>query len=87
MASEENLALAGEENSESDSEQVTKLDGRRNNGRNLTQESRSKGGRTAHERGTAHKFTSKEATLAGRIGGRKSRKNMSETESTEETQE
>jgi uncharacterized protein len=29
----------------------------------------SKGGRTAHERGTAHQFTSEEARRAGRKGG------------------
>ena len=29
----------------------------------------SKGGRTAHERGTAHEFTSEEARAAGRKGG------------------
>ena len=29
----------------------------------------SKGGRAAHERGTAHKFTSEEARSAGRKGG------------------
>ena len=29
----------------------------------------SKGGRTAHERGTAHRFTSEEAKQAGRKGG------------------
>lgn len=29
----------------------------------------SKGGRTAHEKGTAHEFTSEEAREAGRKGG------------------
>jgi hypothetical protein len=30
----------------------------------------SKGGRAAHEKGTAHEFNSEEATAAGRKGGR-----------------
>jgi general stress protein YciG len=33
----------------------------------------SKGGRAAHEKGTAHKFTSEEAREAGRKGGERSR--------------
>lgn len=33
-------------------------------------EIRSKGGRAAHEAGTAHEFTSEEAREAGRKGGR-----------------
>lgn len=33
----------------------------------------SKGGRTAHEKGTAHEWTSDEAARAGRIGGTVSR--------------
>lgn len=34
----------------------------------------SKGGKIAHERGTAHEFTSEEARAAGREGGRARRK-------------
>ena len=30
----------------------------------------SKGGKAAHKKGTAHKWTSEEARLAGQIGGR-----------------
>ncbi|MES2436847.1 MAG: KGG domain-containing protein [Patescibacteria group bacterium] len=33
----------------------------------------SRGGKAAHERGTAHEFTSDEAREAGRKGGRRSR--------------
>lgn len=33
----------------------------------------SKGGKTAHEKGTAHQFTSEEAREAGRKGGQASR--------------
>ena len=33
----------------------------------------SKGGRAAHEKGTAHRFTSEEAREAGRKGGERSR--------------
>ena len=29
----------------------------------------SKGGRAAHDRGTAHKFTAEEASAAGKLGG------------------
>lgn len=32
----------------------------------------SKGGRAAHQAGTAHKFTSEEARIAGRLGGQAS---------------
>lgn len=32
-----------------------------------------KGGRAAHAKGTAHRFTSEEARLAGEKGGRRSR--------------
>ena len=32
----------------------------------------SKGGKTSHERGTAHEFTPEEARMAGKKGGRKS---------------
>lgn len=35
----------------------------------------SKGGRAAHERGTAHEFSSAEAKAAGRKGGRARAKN------------
>ncbi len=33
------------------------------------QEIASKGGKAAHEKGTAHEFTSEEARIAGRLGG------------------
>ena len=33
----------------------------------------SKGGKAAHEKGTAHEFTSEEARRAGQAGGRSSR--------------
>lgn len=36
----------------------------------------SKGGKAAHEKGTAHKFNSEEAREAGRKGGQASRGNM-----------
>jgi general stress protein YciG len=35
----------------------------------------SKGGKTAHRKGTAHKWTSEEARLAGQKGGRARHKN------------
>lgn len=35
----------------------------------------SKGGKAAHEKGTAHEFTSQEAQEAGRKGGQQSHKN------------
>lgn len=35
----------------------------------------SKGGKAAHERGTAHEFSSEEAREAGRKGGKSSTKN------------
>lgn len=35
----------------------------------------SKGGHAAHQKGTAHKFTSEEAKLAGRKGGEKTSQN------------
>ena len=41
----------------------------------------SKGGKAAHQKGTAHEFTSEEAREAGRIGGEavsKDREHMSE---------
>lgn len=34
-----------------------------------------KGGRTAHEKGAAHEFTSEEAREAGRKGGKQAQKN------------
>ncbi len=37
----------------------------------------SKGGRAAHQKGTAHEFTSEEARLAGREGGRARARNRS----------
>ncbi len=37
----------------------------------------SKGGRAAHEMGTAHEWTSKEARAAGRKGGSASRRRVS----------
>lgn len=33
----------------------------------------SKGGKAAHQKGTAHEFTTEEARLAGRIGGSKTK--------------
>lgn len=45
--------------------------GNPNAAQNLTQEDRSKGGKAAHEKGTAHEFTSEEAREAGREGGSK----------------
>ncbi len=39
------------------------------------QELCSKGGKTAHEKGTAHKWTSEEAKIAGSKGGRKAYEN------------
>lgn len=39
----------------------------------------SKGGRAAHEKGTAHKFTSEEAREAGRKGGERSRGRRSQS--------
>jgi len=37
---------------------------------NKQREIASKGGKAAHEKGTAHEFTSEEARAAGRKGGR-----------------
>jgi uncharacterized protein len=54
--------------------QTKKTDGRANNGRNLTQAARSKGGKIAHQRGTAHEFSSDEARAAGKIGGKRSQR-------------
>lgn len=53
-----------------------KVDGRRNNGRNLTTADRSKGGRIAHLHG-AHEFTPEEARIAGHKGGLSRSKNAS----------
>ena len=39
-----------------------------------------KGGKAAHEKGTAHQFTSEEAREAGRKGGKESRGNNLGTE-------
>ena len=36
----------------------------------------SKGGRAAHQKGTAHEFTSEEARIAGRKGGEASRSRL-----------
>jgi general stress protein YciG len=43
----------------------------------------SKGGRTAHERGTANKWTSDEARAAGRKGGSAARRSRSSYEPSE----
>lgn len=45
--------------------------GNQNAAQNLNNEDRSKGGRAAHENGTAHEFTSEEARKAGQQGGSK----------------
>ncbi|HTD83596.1 MAG TPA: KGG domain-containing protein [Gemmatimonadaceae bacterium] len=44
-----------------------------------------KGGRAAHQKGTAHEFTSEEARIAGRKGGEASRGGRRSTVSTEGT--
>jgi uncharacterized protein len=44
----------------------------------------SKGGRAAHQKGTAHKFTSEEARMAGRKGGQRSRGGHQSSSSHEE---
>ena len=44
----------------------------------------SKGGRAAHEKGTAHEWTTEEAREAGRRGGLKSHRNRSEPSSAEQ---
>ena len=44
----------------------------------------SEGGRAAHERGTAHEFTSEEAREAGRKGGQARAENRSKRASTSE---
>jgi general stress protein YciG len=41
----------------------------------------SKGGKAAHEKGTAHEWTSEEARVAGRKGGKASYKNRRKTQS------
>jgi general stress protein YciG len=41
----------------------------------------SKGGKAAHEKGTAHEFTSEEARIAGKKGGAASRARRGKTES------
>lgn len=42
----------------------------------------SKGGRAAHQKGTAHEFTSEEARVAGRKGGEASRNRLNAQRST-----
>jgi general stress protein YciG len=44
-----------------------------------------KGGRAAHQKGTAHEFTSEEARIAGRKGGEASRGGRRSTASTDGT--
>ena len=44
----------------------------------MQREIASKGGKAAHEKGVAHKFTSEEARLAGKKGGRRVRSNRTE---------
>ena len=44
-----------------------------------------KGGRAAHQKGTAHEFTSEEARIAGRKGGEASRGGRRSTASTDDT--
>jgi general stress protein YciG len=41
----------------------------------------SKGGKAAHEKGTAHEFTSEEARVAGKKGGAASRARRGKTDS------
>jgi general stress protein YciG len=43
------------------------------------------GGRVAHQRGVAHRWTSEEARLAGRKGGQNSRNNSGERKNNEPT--
>lgn len=43
--------------------------------RNKQRELASRGGKAAHEKGTAHQWTSEEAKLAGRKGGMAKRRN------------
>jgi uncharacterized protein len=43
----------------------------------------SKGGQAAHQKGTAHEFTSEEAREAGRKGGAASHKNDDESDDSE----
>ena len=43
----------------------------------------SKGGKAAHQKGTAHEFTSEEARVAGKKGGAASRERRGKTESNE----
>ncbi len=45
--------------------------GNHNAAENLTDADRSKGGKAAHEQGTAHEWNSEEASEAGKIGGSK----------------
>jgi general stress protein YciG len=46
----------------------------------------SKGGRTAHKIGRAHRFSHEEAVLAGRKGGQKRRENLMQPQSAPVTQ-
>ena len=43
----------------------------------------SKGGKAAHEKGTAHEFTSEEAAAAGRKGGQARRAHVEELQTAE----
>ena len=47
----------------------------------------SKGGKAAHQKGTAHEFTSEEARIAGRKGGAASRARRSATGTSEAEQQ
>lgn len=56
-----------------DSEEHTRTgsqgSGNSNAAENLSTEDRSKGGKAAHEQGTAHEFTNEESSEAGKVGG------------------
>jgi uncharacterized protein len=52
--------------------------------RNRQRQIASKGGRAAHEKGTAHEWTREEAREAGRRGGFKSHRRRSEPSETEQ---
>jgi hypothetical protein len=75
------FAIASEDNGSHS--QTKKTDGRKYNGKNLTKEARSKGGKNAHLNGTAHEFTSDEARAAGQIGGKRSHKKSFQTDEEE----
>jgi uncharacterized protein len=51
--------------------------------RNKQREIASKGGKAAHQKGTAHEWTSEEAREAGRKGGMASHRRKQEQQSTE----